>query len=304
MARDPYAVLGVDKKAADADIKDAYRRLVKSSHPDLHPGDQAAEERFKELTAAYDLLGDPDKRAKYDRGEIDAAGAERRPHADYRHYADTGGGRTYYSTGGAGDPDDMSDILSEMFRQRQAGARGGRGRVRMRGSDVRYNLTIAFLEAINGTKQRVTMPGGGALDISIPKGVRDGQVLRLKGKGLPGLGGGAQGDALIAVAVTPHPTFVRTGDDIQIELPVTLSEAINGSRVRVPTVSGPVHLTIPKHANSGNTLRLKGKGVPGKGDQLVTLKVVLPDAPDADLEDAVRRAEQTRPYDPRRAMGL
>ena len=301
MAKNLYAVLGVDKKASDAATKTAYRQLAKSCHPDLHPGDPAAEARFRELTGAYDLLGDPDKRAKYDRGEIDAAGAERRTQADYRHYADTRAGRSYYSTGGAGDFEDMSDIMSEMFRQRQAGARG---HVRMRGSDVRYNLTIAFLEAINGSKQRVTMPDGGTLDISIPKGARDGQVLRLKGKGLRGLGGGPPGDALISVSVAPHPVFVRKGDDIQIELPVTLSEAINGSRVRVPTVAGPVDLTIPRHANTGNMLRLKGKGVPGKGDQLVTLKVVLPGTPDADLEDAVRRAEQKRPYDPRQTMGL
>ena len=202
LAKNLYAVLGVDKKASDAAIKTAYRQLAKSCHPDLHPGDPAAEARFRELTGAYDLLGDPDKRAKYDRGEIDAAGAERRTQADYRHYADTRAGRSYYSTGAAGDFEDMSDIMSEMFRQRQAGTRG---HVRMRGSDVRYNLTIAFLEAIDGSKQRVTMPDGGTLDISIPKGVRDGQVLRLKGKGLRGLGGGPPGDALISVSVAPHP---------------------------------------------------------------------------------------------------
>ncbi len=303
MARDPYAVLGVDKKATDADIRRTYRRLAKRCHPDLHPGDKAAEERFKELNAAYDVLGDSDKRKKYDRGEIDATGAEARPHADYRRYADADGGHTYtYTTHGFGGDADMSDILSEMFRQAH---RGGAGeRVRMRGSDVRYNLTIGFLESINGSKQRVTMADGGMLDITVPVGVRDGQVLRLKGKGMAGLGGGAPGDALVSVTVAAHPIFVRQGDDIRVELPITLSEAINGGKVRVPTVGGPVDLTVPKGSNTGQTLRLKGKGVPGKGDQFVTLKVVLPEAADTELAEAVRRAEQQRPYDPRRGMGL
>ena len=303
MAQNPYAVLGVSKGASDDEIRNAYRKLAKDSHPDLHPGDKAAEERFKALNAAYDIVGDADKRAKFDRGEIDATGSETRPHADYRRYADADGGRTYtYTSRGFGGEEDMSDILSQMFREGFRG-RGGE-QVRMRGSDVRYNLTVGFLEAINGSKQRVTMPEGGVLDISIPQGVRDGQVLRLKGKGMPGLNDGPPGDALISIAVSPHPLFTRDGDNIAVELPITLAEALNGAKVRVPTPAGAVTLTIPKGANTGNVLRLKGKGVAGKGDQLVTLKVVLPDAGDDDLAEAARRAEQKRPYDPRRGMGL
>ncbi len=303
MAKDPYAVLGVDKKASDAEIRKAYRKLAKTAHPDLHPGDAAAEERFKELNAAYDLLSDTDKRGKYDRGEIDASGAERRPHADYRRYADTDGGHTYtYTRRGFGGDEDMSDILSQMFRHTRWGAEGAH--VRMRGSDVRYNLTVGFLDAINGSTQRISMPDGGTLDLTIPRGVRDGQVLRLKGKGMPGLGDAGPGDALIAIAVAPHPIFTRHGDNIEVELPVTLSEAINGGKVRVPTITGAVDLTIPKGANTGKVLRLKGKGVAGKGDQLVRLKVVLPDAASPELAETVRQAEQRRPYNPRRGMGL
>ncbi len=301
MAQDPYTVLGVNKSASDDEIRKVYRKLAKDSHPDLHPGDKAAEDRFKALNAAYDILGDADKRAQFDRGEIDASGAETRPHADYRRYADAGGGRTYsYTSHGFGGEEDMSDILSQMFRQGFRG-RGGE-QVRMRGSDVRYNLTVGFLDAINGSKQRVTMPEGGALDISIPRGVRDGQVLRLKGKGMPGLADGPPGDALVGISVSAHPVFVRDGDNIAVELPITLAEALNGAKVRVPTVTGAVTLTIPKGSNTGRVLRLKGKGVGGQGDQLVTLKVVLPDTVDDRLAEAARDAEQRRPYDPRRGM--
>lgn len=278
-------MLGVARDASDADIKKNYRELAKELHPDLHPGDTAAEQRFKEISQAYSILGDKDKRGQYDRGEIDESGAERPEHQFYRQYADADSSGKYYTTGGFGGPDDLGDILDGLF--------GGRGRgdarhFRMKGGDVRYHMTVDFLEAVNGAKKRVTMPDGRTLDISVPAGFRDGQQLRLKGQGQPGVGGGEAGDAYVTIAVEPHPFFERRGDDIHVTVPVTLKEAVLGAKVKVPTVSGPVTLTIPANSNTGAVLRLRGKGVKRKGaagDQRVRLEVVLPEKADKDLTD-------------------
>ena len=282
MAADPYQILGLKKDATQADIQKAYRRLAKKLHPDLNPGNKKAEEEFKEVSAAYDLLGDPEKRARFDRGEIDASGVERPQQRYYRDFAEGGASHPYRSDAGFADFAGADDILSEIFGRR------GRGNMRMRGQDVHYRLELDFLDAVNGGRQQLTLPDGSVLDVAIPPGTRDSQVLRLRGKGRPGIGGGPPGDALIEVAVRPHPLFHRKGDDIEVELPISLKEAVLGGKVKVPTPTGRVTMTIPKWANSGRVLRLKGKGVPRPdgtpGDELVRLKVILPEAPDPELE--------------------
>lgn len=304
MNDDPYKTLGLSRDASQEEIGKAYRKLAKEYHPDLNPGDRGAEERFKKISAAHNLLSDPEKRARYDRGEIDASGAERAQRRYYRQYADANADHPYQSSSGFADFGEFGDIFSDLF----GGA--GRGRARefkMRGSDVRYQLTVDFLDAVNGAKPRVTMADGRELELTIPPGLRDGQTLRLKGKGLAGMGGGPAGDALVEVHVAAHPFFERKGSDIHVELPVTLAEAVLGGRVKVPTTSGAVTMTIPKGSNTGSTLRVKGKGVPDpktkkRGDQYVRLKVVLPAEQDSELERFVKDWAGRHPYDPRRGM--
>ncbi len=298
MPADPYQTLGVKKDASQADIQKAYRRLAKKLHPDLNPGNKQAEEQFKEVSQAYDLLGDADKRARFDRGEIDASGAERPRQRYYRDFAD---GASSYSTDSGFADFGADDFLSEIFGRR------GQANLRMRGQDVHYRLPLGFLDAINGGKQQLTLPDGSVLDVTIPPGTRDGQILRLRGKGRPGIGGGPPGDALIEIEVRPHPVFTRKGDDIHVELPISLREAVLGGKVSVPTPSGAVTMSVPKWSNTGSVLRLKGQGVPrpggGRGDEYVALKVMLPERPDPELEKFV---SQWRPADargPRQAMG-
>ncbi|MBT5944378.1 MAG: DnaJ domain-containing protein [Rhodospirillaceae bacterium] len=300
MAKDPYEVLGVARDASADEIRKAYRKLAKENHPDLKPGDPDAQARFLEAQAANDIIGKKEKRARFDRGEIDAEGHERAEQPSYRHYAEAGTDHPYHSADGYAD---MGDAFSDLFRHAQAGGRT----VRMRGGDVRYMFDVDFLDAAQGTKSRITMPDGKTLDLAIPAGLRDGQVLRLKGKGAPGLGGGPAGDALVTVHVRPHSLFHRHGNDIHFELPVALYEAVLGAKVRVPTIDGPVTMNIPKGSNTGGRLRLKGKGVPGgksggRGDQHVTLRVVLPDESDAELETFLEDWSKRHNYDPRSGM--
>ena len=300
MSEDPYEVMGVKRDASAEEVQKAYRRLAKKLHPDLYPGDRDAEEGFKRVSVAYDLLGDADKRAKFDRGEIDASGAERPQRPFYRDFAGAGGGYDpYASDAGFADFAGSEDIFADLFR------RGGRAHIRMPGADVHYRLPVEFLEAVNGATRRITLPNGSSLDLKIPPGAQDGQILRMKGKGQPGIGGGPSGDALVEIAVQPHKLFTRDGDDIRLELPISLTEAVLGSRVNVPTPTGPVTMTVPKGSNTGTVLRLKGKGVArpdgGRGDEYVTLKVVLPPS-DPDLEAFVRDWAGGKVHDPRRDM--
>jgi DnaJ-class molecular chaperone len=304
MAEDLYSVLGVAKTASAAEITKAYRKLAKKLHPDLNPGDKAAEEKFKKITAAYGILGDEEKRGRYDRGEIDASGQETPQQHYYREYAGGAEGARYRSSAGFEDIGAFSDLFGDLFGER-GGARAGGRRFSMRGQDAHYRLDVDFLDAVNGTKTRITLPDGGTLDVTIPPGVTDGQVLRLRGKGNPGLGEGEPGDALIEIGVKPHPVFKREGNDIVVEVPITFDEAVLGGKVEVPTIGGRVFATVPPGANTGKTLRLKGRGIKSKGgagDQLVTLNVVLPERIDEDLKSFAETWREKHPYDPRRKL--
>jgi DnaJ-class molecular chaperone len=299
---DPYRVLGVGKNASQDEIQKAYRKLAKKLHPDLNPGNKQAEEQFKAASAAYDLLSDSEKRARFDRGEIDASGQERPRQRYYRDYAGAAAGDHPYATAeGFSDFSDDSDLFSSIF------GRGGRFNLKMRGEDVRYRLPVEFLEAVNGTVRRVTLADGSTVDVSVPPGAREGQMLRLAGKGNPGVGGGPPGDAFIEIIVNPHPFFTRHGDDIHLELPISLTEAVLGGKISVPTATGAVTMSIPKGSNTGTILRLRGKGVSrhdgSRGDEYVKLKVVLPDKPDAELEQFVRGWAVGKAQDPRSGMG-
>ncbi|MFO7478606.1 MAG: J domain-containing protein [Methyloceanibacter sp.] len=305
MAEDLYTVLGVAKTASAAEITKAYRKLAKKLHPDLNPGDKAAEEKFKKITAAYGIVGDEDKRKRYDAGEIDASGQETPQRRYYREYAGGEEGARYRSSAGYEDIGAFSDLFGDLFGERGGrGSAGGR-RFSMRGQDTQYRLEVEFLDAVNGTKTRITLPDGGTLDVTIPAGVTDGQVLRLRGKGNPGLGEGEPGDALIEIVVKPHPVFKREGDDIAVEVPITFDEAVLGGKVEVPTIGGRVSVTVPPGANTGQTLRLKGRGVNRKGaagDQLVKLSVVLPESIDDELKSFAERWRESNRYDPRRKL--
>ncbi len=300
--RDPYEILGVARTASSEDIQKAYRRLAKKLHPDLNPGNKEAEERFKELSLANDILSDAGKRKKFDAGEIDAFGAERPRQSYYKDYAaQAGAGHPYENPSGFADFAGADDIFAELFRQQAQQSR------RRRGADLRYRLAIEFLDAIKGASKRLTLPDGGTLDVTIPPGIQEGQVLRLRGKGAPSGGEGEAGDALVEISVMPHRFFMRVGDDIHLELPVTLAEAFLGSHVKVPTPTGPVMLKVPKGSNTGSVLRLKGKGVPhqgGHGDELVKLKVMLPSGPELELETFLSNWKPRTNHDPRKDMQL
>ncbi len=312
---DPYKVLRVAKSASADDIKAAYRKLAKKLHPDLNPGDADVEQRFKEVSQAYGIVGDSEKRKRFDRGEINASGQETAPAGAgpgfYRRYAGSNEGAKY-SRFEFGPEFDAQDIFSDLFGQR------ARRPVR-RGADVSYAVKVDFVEAALGAKKRVQLADGKTLDITLKPGTEDGQTLRLKGQGQAAQGQASQGkagrnkapagDALIRVRVSPHRFFVRQGRDIHLELPITLKEAVLGASVPVPTIHGKVALKVPAGANSGQTLRLRGKGVPagaGKpaGDQLVKLTLVLPEKPDTALKDFVEGWDGADEQDPRRKAGL
>jgi DnaJ-class molecular chaperone len=311
MAQTPYEVLGVKSDASPDDIRKAYRKLAKELHPDLNPGKPEAEARFKTVTAAYDLLSDADKRGRYDRGEIDESGAER-PQYSYRPHAEGAHGWKY-SPEGEMDAADLEDLFA-MFGSRGpmgggmgGGARRGRGQgFAMPGGDRLYTLTVDFVEAAAGGKKRLSLAPDSWLDVTIPPGIEEGRVLRLKGKGDPGVGGAPAGDALIEVHVAPHRYLRRDGDNILLELPVSLAEAVLGARVTVPTVTGPVTMTIPKGSDTGAQLRLRGKGIHRRGsvegDQIVTLKVLIGDSRDDELAQFLETWAAKHQSDPRSGM--
>lgn len=296
--KDPYEVLGVPRTATAAELQSAYRKLAKKYHPDLNPGDKKAEDSFKEVAGAYDIVGDEAKRKRFDAGEIDASGAEKPPQQQYyRDYAEADRSHAYAGTGGYSDFMDGDDPFAELFR------RSRQQKANRRGEDRQYRLAVELADTIKGATRRLTMPDGGTLDVKIPAGLVDGQTIRLKGKGAPGAGTGGLGDALIEIEVLPDPRFQREGDDLIYELPVSLSEAVLGGKVSAPTPAGAVALTIPKGSNTGTTLRLKGKGLPkrggGAGDELVRLKVVLPNMSDPELETFVTNWVKGKAHNPR-----
>lgn len=301
--KDPYEVLGVAKAASDDDIKKAYRQLARTLHPDLNPGDKRAEERFKEVSAAYDFLSDATRRRQYDQGEIDPTGAQKR--RAWRSHGGAGGARGN-ARSGFNFGEDVDDILAEMLRrkargrQQQSGPADGN-----RGGDLRHTLTVTFLEAAMGTTKPVSLASGKSLNVRIPAGTNDGQSLRLKGQGHAGIGG--DGDAFVDIKVEPHPYFSRRDLDVLAEIPISVQEAVLGGKVTVPTIDGKVALTVPPGTNTGAVLRLKGKGLSGanstKGDQLVTLKVVLPDN-DAEFRKLVEKWGPRHGYDPRAKLGI
>jgi DnaJ-class molecular chaperone len=299
----PYQVLGVKPGANADDIRKAYRKLAKQFHPDLNPGKPEAEARFKSISAAYDLLSDPDKRARYDRGEIDESGAERPTRGYYRSQAEGAQGWKYQPEGemDLGDLDDLFAAFGSAGRRQRGGGEG----FRARGADRHFTLTIDFATGATGGKQRLSLAPDEWLDVTIPPGIDDGQVLRLRGKGGLGFGGRQAGDALIEVHVAPHPLFRRDGDNILLELPVSLAEAVLGARVSVPTVTGPVTMTIPKGSDTGRQLRLRGKGIQRKtnpGDEIVTLKVVVGHSSDPELAEFLEKWSSQHPFDSRQGM--
>lgn len=303
---DLYKTLGVSRDAGADDIKRAYRKLAKELHPDLNPGDKTIELRFKEINHAYSLLSDPEKRKRYDAGEIDDSGQERPQRGFYRSYADAGMGGKYQGFDAEAAEDIFSDLFGGFGRSRRAGA----GRTpRQRGADVSYSVHIDFLEAANGARKRIQLADGKTVDVTVPPGTRDGQTLRLKGQGLPGLGGAGAGDAYVEVQIAPHRFFTRKDNDIHLELPVSLQEAVLGATISVPTIEGPVSMKVPAGANNGTTLRLKGRGTLDqksgeRGDQYVKLRVVLPDKPDEELQRFVEGWAKEHAYDPRKKAGL
>ena len=296
--KDPYEVLGVQKSDSDVALRAAYRKLAKRYHPDLNPGQPAAAEKFKEISAAYDILGDKEKRARFDRGEIDAEGHEVQPERTfYRDFGETASGEKYRTNI---HPEDLESIFAHAFGGTSFGEGAGR-RFSARGPDAHYTLTVSFLDAANGTTRRITLPEGRTLDVRIPPGVQDGHTLRLKGQGLSGLGDGPPGDALVEIAVAPHPLFRREGDDVIMELPVTLQEAVLGSTIEVPTLKGKVRLTIPPNSGTGTRLRLRGRGI-REGHQFVQLHVVLPPVDEPDLASFLKSWAPRHAFNPRAGL--
>jgi DnaJ-class molecular chaperone len=327
--RDPYEVLGVPRTASQGDVKKAYRRLAKKLHPDANKNDTKAAVRFAELNSAYEILGEDDKRKAFDRGEIDAEGKPRfRGFEGFGGHPGAGGpgGFESFTWGpegvrrsgggaGAGGFGGIDEILKNVF-----GGRAGRGPQQFdyddfgagqRGQDVTVEVTITLAEAAKGGARRVHLPNGKEVEVKIPAGLADGQQIRLKGQGYPGAGAQgagahAAGDALITVNIAPHPHFKLEGNNLRVEVPITLYEAVLGGKVRVPTLEGAVELAIPPGTSAGRVFRLKGKGLPGKsghGDLYAAVRIVLPEGKDPELEELMRKWRDAKPYDPRKDMG-
>lgn len=313
MARDPYQELGVSRTASADEIRKAFRKLAKANHPDTNPGNAAAEERFKKVSAAFDIVGDVEKRKKFDAGLIDADGRETAGGFGGGPWGGGGPGG-FGGQGGRGggfrtetfEGADLGDILGEMFggaRQgRPGGMGGGFGGFSQRGADTRAKLEVDLVDAIRGGKQRIAFSDGRTIDVTIPKGAQDGQTMRLKGQGAPGRAG--PGDAFIEIAIAPHPIFKREGETLVVDLPVTFYDAVLGGKVEAPTPDGPVNVTVPKAANTGTRLRLKGRGLSDakghRGDLFVRLNVTLPETPDPALEAFAEEQKAKRPYSPKR----
>lgn len=294
MADDLYRTLGVARNASEAEIRRAYRTLAKEHHPDRHPGDKSAEERFKRISAAYEVLKNKDRRARYDRGDIDAQGNERPGAGGFWHQQARGGDSRFEFRGNPGGFAGFDDIISELFGARGGGGHGGAQQPRMRGEDVQIALSVDFAEAARGARKPVKLPDGRTVEINVPAAVEEGQTLRLRGQGPAGSTAGLAGDILIEIKVKPHPSFIRDGFDVRVDQPVPLATAVLGGSVRVPTIDGEVSLTVPAWTSSGKLMRLRGRGIEDKksgkkGDQLVRLMIKLPENGDARLEELMQR---------------
>ncbi len=301
--KDPYSILGVAKTATQDEIKNAYRALAKKNHPDLNPGNKEKEARFKEAAAAYDLIGNPEARAKFDRGETEesfqGAGAG----------AGARGGPFYYETGGPGSRysyDFGGGLDEDMFEQLFGGAgkrpRGRRARsANMPGEDLLFQMEVDFRDSVIGAEREITLPGGKTLRVKIPAGVESGSRLRFKGQGSAGIGSGPSGDAYVEIIVRPHPQFTRSGRDLETEMPIAFYDALTGGEIEVPTIEGKVALKVPPGVSTGSRLRVKGRGVGplqgDRGDLFVRLKVVMPKRPSEELKEAAREWKQKFSYD-------
>jgi len=298
MVDEPYKILGVSKSANEADIRKAYRKIAKKYHPDVRPNDKAAEDKFKQASAAFALLNNKEERARYDRGEIDASGNPTGAFAGARANGQRGGFPGGFAPGGH---DDISDILSELFG-RQAGM-GRRKPFAMRGEDQHFRLTIDLVEAIKGGIRQVKIAAGKEIKIKIPAGVQSVKSLRLKGQGASGSGGGPAGDALVEILIKPHPFYVVDGNNIRIDLPITLKEAVLGAKVKIPTPDGAVSLSLPANTSSGKTFRIKGKGGVGsrgvRGDLLAKAMIILPDAGSKEWRNMLKSVKALPDFDPR-----
>lgn len=310
---DPYRILGLTQSASQDEIKSAYRKLARQNHPDLHQGDAKAEERFKEIQSAYQLLSDADKRAQFDRGQIDAEGNQTFRSGGF------GGNRRQGGFGGGAAGPNFHDIFKDFANQARGGGRrqeqenpfgggfGGFGgdfgedhHPKQKGATVNCWLELTFLEAAAGCKKAVRLPTGKELNVNVPAGFEDGQSLRLKGQGMPGLNGAPSGDAMVEIHIKPDPMFSRKGSDIHLDLPITVPEAVLGAKIEAPTIDGPVMVKVPENANSGTTLRLRGKGIKdvngNRGDQYVKLRVMLPEKSDKEFRQFVEKWSKNNDY--------
>ncbi|WP_420549364.1 DnaJ C-terminal domain-containing protein [Curvivirga sp.] len=299
--KNPYDILGVQRGASESEIKTAYRKLAKELHPDLNPNDSIVEQRFKEVSAAYNLLSDKQKKAQFDRGEINADGSAR---GGFGGGGFGGGGFGGGGFGGFGAG--AEDIFADMFGRGRS--RGRSNTVRMKGQDVSHTISVSFEEAATGGRRQIRLHDGRSVNVNIPAGSEDGQSLRLKGQGMPGMGGAEHGDAYVEIHVGKHKFFERDGNDIFLDLPISLAEAVLGAKVTVPTITGSVSVNVPAGSNTGATLRLRGKGITPKsgnaGDQYVKLKVMLPEKPDKELIEFVEKWSKDFDYDVRKKAGL
>lgn len=301
---DPYETLGVTRSADDKEIKEAFKKLARKYHPDLHPGDVAAEAAFKDVSAANDLLKDKEKRRRFDAGEIDASGAERPQERFYRDFADGPAYASHAGQDGFASNEELEEFLARAFAS--GGQRSERS-FKARGQDLSYALPVGFLDVAKGATRGITLPEGKTLQVTVPEGAEDRQMLRLKGQGMPGFGGGPAGDAYVELHVEPHPFFHRKDDNIHVEVPVTLKEAALGARIEVPTIGGPVIVTVPKGSNTGTTLRLRDRGIRNHktgqhGHQLITLKVLLPEVEEPELVAFLDAWQPKAQQDPRKEM--
>ncbi|WP_269583397.1 J domain-containing protein [Roseibium sp. Sym1] len=321
--RDPYSVLGVAKSASEGDIKKAFRKLAKKYHPDQNKDDPEAQKRFSEANQAYEIVGDKEKRAKFDRGEIDAEGKPRFQgggfdgFSGYEDFGAAGGTRGFRSggarPGGSSGGGSFDDILNDIFgsfggggRARSGGGEGFAGGARakaapkQKGSNAEIVARVSLEDIVNSGKTQVTLPSGKTVNVTLPKGVVEGEKIRLKGQGHPGENGGPPGDAMVEIRLKPHKLFEVKGSDLHLDLPLTLYEAVLGAKVRTPTLSGAVSLTIPANASSGKTMRLKGKGLPtkngGHGDLLVKLQIIMPPHGDDELDTLMKAWKEITPY--------